>query len=650
MTDPAGATGQQTAVTTPPPALVRSPLSDGQWHRMHPLTPLLRGGLALIVIVGVVIANLRDRLIAIFVPGLSGGQIDSAEWEEFESGGDPIDWVLANNLVVVALLVVLGFVLLLIGGFYLSWRFHTLRITGDDVEVRSGILFRTQRRAPLDRVQGVNLTRPMIARLLGMAKLEVVGAGTDSNVKLEYLSTTNAEAVRADILRLASGRRLGTSAAAAAEAGGSLVQTVNRGLTGLIEGDDQAAEAPESVVHIPVGRLVASQIISPSTVLLLLGVVAIIVGAVVGTPWVLLSVVPAVIGFGAYWIRQIVRSLRYSIAPTPDGVRITFGLLTTVTEIVPPGRVHALEVSQSVLWRRFGWWTIKINRLTGRSVYDGTTDQFTTVLPVGTLADVERVLHLLLPDVPGGDAALLLRQGVEGPVEGDGYTTTPRRARILRPLSWKRNGFRLTDDRLLLRRGVVWRKLAILPLARLQSVGIYQGPIDRALRVAAVRGHVIAGPVYANVSAIDRDDAVSLLEAVEAAAVRAAAADRSHRWAGDDDGAPEIVDDTAETAAPVGADAPAHKFATEAVHATAEPAPFAADEPAEPAPASPAEPARTEPAAPEPQSPAASPAPAAPAQPHPLSGVVPPHPVAVPSHEERRVTRAPDAHKPEDPR
>ncbi|MCR2825519.1 PH domain-containing protein [Microbacterium sp. zg.Y909] len=630
MTEPrAGMTEQRAGAPTPPPALVRSPLSDGEWHHLHPLTPLLRGGLALIVIVGVVVANLRDRLIAIFVPGLSGGQIDAEEWEEIEGGGDPIDWVLANNLVVVALLVVLGLVLLLIAGFYLSWRFHTLRITGDDVEVRTGILFRTQRRAPLDRVQGVNLTRPMIARLLGMAKLEVVGAGTDSNVKLEYLSTANAEAVRADILRLASGRRLGTSAAAAAGAG-SLAQTVNRGLTGLIEGDDQATEAPESVVHIPVGRLVASQLISPGTVMLLLGVVAIIVGAVVGTPWVLLSVVPAVIGFGAYWVREIVRSLRYSIAPTPDGVRITFGLLTTVTEIVPPGRVHALEVSQSVLWRRFGWWKIKINRLTGRSVYDGSTDQFTTVLPVGTLADVERVLQLLLPDVGGDDVALLLRQGVEGPIEGDAFTTTPRRARILRPLSWKRNGFLVSGDQLLLRRGVVWRKLAILPLARLQSIGLYQGPIDRALRVAAVRGHVVTGPVYANVSAIDRDDAVSLLEAVEAAAVRAAAADRSHRWAGEAeanaDGVPAL--ETERESAPATTSQPALEW-------TAAGAPEAAPEPA---PAAASESAVGEPAH-EPPAPL-----------HPAAFVEPEHPVAVPPPAERRESRPPDAHKPEDPR
>lgn len=97
------------------------------------------------------------------------------DWESYEQ--DPVDYVLTNNLVLVAGLVVLGVLLLLFAIFWLSWRFHTFRITGDDVEVRSGVFFRTHRRAPLDRVQGVNLTRPMVARLLGTAKLEVVGAG-----------------------------------------------------------------------------------------------------------------------------------------------------------------------------------------------------------------------------------------------------------------------------------------------------------------------------------------------------------------------------------------------------------------------------------------------------------------------------------------
>ncbi|MFE5407640.1 PH domain-containing protein [Microbacterium sp. NPDC056569] len=521
----------------PPPQLVRSPLSDGEWHRLHPLTPLLRGGLFLIVIIGIVLTNLRDRLLYIFLPWLAPGVGDEVvEWEQV--GRDPIDFIIANNLYVLAGVAVLAVLIVLVAVFYTSWRFHTFRITDDDVEVRSGILFRTQRRAPLDRVQGVNLTRPMIARLLGMAKLEVVGAGTDANVKLEYLSTANAEAVRADILRLASGRRLAMTAGPAAataprQAGrvASLSQTVGREITGLIEGPEAPVAELESVVHIPLGRLVASHVLSTSTLGLLFAIVAIVIGVSQGVTWLLFGFVPAIIGFGAYWVRSIVRSLRYSIAPTPDGVRITFGLFTTITEIVPPGRVHAVEVTQGIFWRPAGWWTIRINRLTGRSATDSTTDQFTTVLPVGTASDVDRVLRLLQPSLPEDERALIVREGMHGPTESDPFTNTPKRAWWIRPFSFRRNGFRLTDDVLLMRRGVVWRKLVILPLARLQSFALHQGPLDRASRVTNVRAHVVTGPVSPFLAAVDRDTALALFDDVAHGSVRAALADRTHRWA-----------------------------------------------------------------------------------------------------------------------
>ncbi len=520
------------------PAPTRSPLSDGEWHRLHPLTPLLRGGLTLVVIAGILIANFRDRLIQAAVP-IFAPEVDGADF----STGDPIDFIAERGLVLVAIGAVIAVVIVLIGGFYLSWRFHTFRITDDDVEVRSGVLFRTQRRAPLDRVQGVNLTRPMLARLVGMAKLEVVGAGIDGNVKLEYLSTSNAEEVRADILRLASGRRLAEARAAAADggaggagAGGRVAAATSAftaGISEMIEGAEDPVAEPDSVVDIPVGRLIASHLLDGSAIFLVVLVVAIAVAASLGTPWLLLTAIPTLLGFGAYWIRTITRSLRYSIAPTPDGVRITFGLFTTVTETLPPGRIHALEISQPILWRPAGWWSISVNRLSGRALEASATDQFATVLPVGTRGDVERVLQLLLPHLPEAEWPLVFDHGVLGPGVEDPFVNTPRRARWLRPLSWRRNGAFLTADALFVRRGTVWRKLALFPLARLQSLGITQGPIDRGLRVANLQVHTVAGRVSGSLGIIDRDDAVTLFERTEAAAVAAASTDRSHRWAGE---------------------------------------------------------------------------------------------------------------------
>ena len=52
--------------------------TDGEWHRLHPATPLLRGGIVFIAVLGFVLSNLRERLVGLFV-----GAPDY--------GGDPLD-------------------------------------------------------------------------------------------------------------------------------------------------------------------------------------------------------------------------------------------------------------------------------------------------------------------------------------------------------------------------------------------------------------------------------------------------------------------------------------------------------------------------------------------------------------------------------
>jgi putative membrane protein len=116
---------------------MRSPLSDGEWHRLHPLTPVLRGGLFLIVVTA---SSSRTCATA-----SSRGSSRPRRLGALRGATRRLRR--QNNLWLVAGLVVLGVLLLLLGIFWLSWRFHTFRITGDDVEVRSGVLFRTHRRA-----------------------------------------------------------------------------------------------------------------------------------------------------------------------------------------------------------------------------------------------------------------------------------------------------------------------------------------------------------------------------------------------------------------------------------------------------------------------------------------------------------------------
>jgi len=525
--------GAQPAVV---PAVVAR-LTDGEWHRLHPATPLLKGGFALIVVLGYILSNLRERVLGLFLP-------------RFDEGGDPVDYIVSHGIILQVLAVVAAFLIVLIAGFYVSWRMHTLRITSEVVEVRSGILFRTNRKARLDRIQGINIVRPFIARLFGAAKLEISQAGHDANVQLSYLSSAAADDLRREILRRASGTRVaektvagqisaeqvpgqvpgGQIAAerfAALPVGALFDRRVNEFLAPELDPD---AAPPESVVKIHLGRLFGSMFLGTGTVI----AVFVIIGAAIwisvsGHLFVLFFALPSIIGFGGYYVRRFSKSLRYTIAGTPDGVRVGFGLFSTSNETLPPGRIHSIEVSQSLLWRPAGWWQIRVNRASQTSSRGSANQANTTILPVGNLADVTAVLRLMLPEFVGEQASAFIESGMTSS-GSDGFTNSPRRAVWLRPLSWRRNGFAIVPGSLLLRKGAIWRRLIIVPQPRLQSVGLHQGPLLRRLRLASVQLHTVHGPITADLGAVDQDAALTFFTEVAEVAVRAGQADTSHRW------------------------------------------------------------------------------------------------------------------------
>ena len=583
-------------------------LTDGEWHRLHPATPLLKGGIALAAVLVILFNNAREYVVELFVPGGRRGD-----------EGDPFGYVVDQGWLGLLLLAVVVVIALFVGGFWLSWRMHTFRVGEDVVEVRSGIVFRTNRRARLDRIQGINIQRPLLARVFGAAKLEVNQAGQDANVNLAYLRSASADDLRREILRRAGGAQ--QPHAPAPSAAGAPVDAVagtgdatdaavvsgtagpgqpdahaphRQGFGGLVEQRaneflapelDPDEAPPQSVVALSPGRLIGSTVLSGYTLFLLAAVVAIVISVVTTGEWFLLFVLlPAVLGSGGFYVNRITKSLRYTIAGTRDGVRIGYGLFSTSNETLPPGRIHSVKVSQPLLWRPFGWWDVKINRASRSSTKGAAGQENTTILPVGDEDDVRRVLELVLPELvgvaavgvaaeearagssasadvpeavapatgPETDASVVgeaappaVRDAVEATtehtlslVEGGlrssgtdgGFTVSPRRAAVLRWFSWRRNGFRTAPGALLLRKGAIWRQLVIVPLPRVQSVGLVQGPLRRRLRLATVHLHTVQGPIVAEIGALDQDDALGFFTTAGREAVAAAHADRTHRW------------------------------------------------------------------------------------------------------------------------
>ncbi len=522
-------------------------LADGGWHRLHPATPFLKGGIALIAVVGVIIANLRERIFEWLFP-----QVAVCPPGEGWCEADPFTRLLDEYLVPV-LLAALGIVLVFIALFWVSWRMHTLRVTDEVVEIRQGVIFRSHRKARLDRIQGINIQRSLLARIFGAAKLEISGAGAEANMQLAYLSGANADALRAELLRRASGLRAREAAEAVERAEAEAAAVVAAGEDGEAGEAARATLAdiarqrlaefsapeldpnlapPESVVTMSLGRLVGSTLLNVGTWLFALAIVGVVLAMVLGDagPFVLFGLIPMLFGFGSFVVGRVVKSLRYSIAATADGVRVGFGLLSTSNETIPPGRIHAVEISQDILWRPFDWWTVRVN-LASRSASSSSQAQLTTtILPVGSRDEVFKVLELVLPSLMNDDTRALVEAGLLPARPEDGFTTSPRRGAVLRWFSWRRNGFLLHPDAVVLRRGAVWRSLAVVPMARTQSVAVSQGPLERALRLAKVRFHTVQGPVTPSLGALDALDASALFRDTASASVAAIAADRTHRW------------------------------------------------------------------------------------------------------------------------
>ncbi|MBN0041937.1 PH domain-containing protein [Cellulosimicrobium cellulans] len=497
---------------------------DLVWHRVHPVTPLVRGWTVIAVLLVVVGQQTLN--------GLPEGQnlLEGDRW-----------WMILLGILVVGL-VGLGY-------SALAWRMTSYAVDDESVHLRTGVLFRQQRKARLDRLQAVDVVQPLLARFFGLAelKLEVAG-GADSGVKLGFLKEAEANRLRNDLLARAAGLRVARERPAGvptAEGASGVVRATPDGTAGVApdvapgtaaEGLLVAPEAPEQpVTAVAPGRLVASLLRSGATVGLVLGVLG-IAGVVIGTReiGVLFSALPAVLGFGGFLFSRFTGEFGFRSAISPDGIRLRHGLLETRSQTIPPGRVQAVRLRQGPFWRGPDWWRVDVN-VAGYGMSTDGSATTSVLLPVGTRDEALAALWLVLPDLGTSDPRALLDEGLSGLDAGEHFTVTPRRARLLDPVSWRRNGFTVTERALVLRGGRVFRSLVVVPHERTQSLGLEQGPLQRRFDVATFAVHSTPGPVSPKVWHLDSGDAARLLDTQAARAREARAHAGPELWMRRDD-------------------------------------------------------------------------------------------------------------------
>src|SRR5689334_4088409 len=91
-------------------------------------------------------------------------------------------------------------------GSAVSWAVTGYELAGHELRVHEGLISRRTRSIPLERVQTVDLVRPLVPRLLGLAelRLEVVGA-KKTEAPIAYLSVADAAQLRERLIALVAG-------------------------------------------------------------------------------------------------------------------------------------------------------------------------------------------------------------------------------------------------------------------------------------------------------------------------------------------------------------------------------------------------------------------------------------------------------------
>src|SRR5699024_6852062 len=497
---------------------------DGiEWHRMHRVTPFLNAWKVTAALFVIFLWQSRDALAEIDLP--------------------------ATQVLLIVIGVLLLGALIGLGASSLAWSRTHYGISTESVFLHSGILFRQQKHVRLDRIQGIDVTQPLLARITGFAALKIESAGgAGSNLTLSFLKKQTAQQLRNDLLARAAGLRLekqqdhgpGPAAGGAAppaagppapqaatgQAGPATTPGVEAGPSGPV----LAPEAPERPVQtLTAGRLIGSLAPSVGMVLITLVFIGVIVAVIVTRSVEPVFAIGApIIGAGAYWWGRFSGEFNFRVATSPDGIRVRQGLLETKARTIPPGRVQAVQMSQSWLWRPKRWWRITLN-VAGYGV-DANTGTGTVLYPVATEEEAAQLLYLIQPDL-GTEAPIdLLQAGLNGFDQDQGFTTSPRRLRWLDPLVYRRSGYRITSRATLLRTGRLFRSLVVVPHERVQSLGIEQGPLERRLQVVDIALHSTPGTITPTVPHVDAGRARAMLTEVAEYARRARRTAGPERW------------------------------------------------------------------------------------------------------------------------
>lgn len=416
------------------------------------------------------------------------------------------------------------------------WRRFTFRVGADEVRIDSGLLNRTHRSIPFDRVQDVDISQGPLQRLLGLASVTFdtgAAGGSKDEGALNGIALERAHALR-DHVRTRRGAAAAVPAEADDEVKPLFAMDLPRVLTAGVFNFSLAIFAGllgltqtlgDVIGFDPFERQFWTDLLASAGPLATLVQTHRVGAATAGL--VLLILLGLLTGMA----RTLARDFRFRLQATGTGLRRRRGLFTITDVTLPLRRVQAALVLTGPVRESFGWREFKLQSL-AQDEGGGGDHQ---VAPLAREEELRPIMDELGWTPPSGPAehvsaayvwtfcaalaplllAALVQAAVLPPLGAAALA-----ALVLlvaeRWLAWRRTAYKLDNDHLLVRQGWWRRRTLLLPLRNVQSVDLAENFLTRWFGAATIRIGVAGGSGFSahSIPALPREKASQVREAL----------------------------------------------------------------------------------------------------------------------------------------
>lgn len=407
---------------------------------------------------------------------------------------------------------------------FLTWWRFTYAIRADEIVIEKGLLQRQRRVIPFERVQDVAIEQKLLARLFGTAKvkIETGGSGADEG-SLDMIGLGDARALR-DHVRGHARSAVEEGVPAPAPPPEPLLFAMGlprlflaglfnfsliflAAIAGVLQYLDQLGLVDWETLVTAERAKEASGFVSLRAGLGLFGAV-LVLGVVAGV------------------VRTVGRDFGFRLTRTATGFRRRRGLLTLTEVVIPLRRTQAAVIESGPIARALGWHSLSFQTLGAERKHGG-------MQVAAPFARMEELLPILaeagFPAPPsrgefqGIPRRALVRQAAPWlvlallagigaalfePLAGLGAAALGG-VGLVALLRWRKHSYVVGDEALFISRGLLKRRLWIVPFERAQIIDLARGPVQRPLRLASLIVDTAGASAVGPAEIVDLDDGVA---------------------------------------------------------------------------------------------------------------------------------------------